>query len=249
MDGTLTKPVIDFAEMRRRVGVPATGDILDVINKWPEEQRKKAYATIAAIEGEALGALELMPGALELCAFLDTQGLPRGLITRNVRRSVEVFHDHLAKQVGNNKDSNSHQHQNANVQTNNGANSTAPATAIEPFAPAITRECSFPYKPSPAALQHIASVWGVPPGQVLMVGDSVKDDIVSGTRAGSRTVLLDYQPGGGAARSPEEFEGEQRPTHVVSSLSELQALLQSDYTLLPPPRNQEAAVTAADVGA
>lgn len=35
----------------------------------------------------------------------------------------------------------------------------------------------------------------------------------------------------------------------VSSLSELQALLQSDYTLLPPPRNQEAAVTAADVGA
>lgn len=32
--------------------MPATGDILDVINKWPEEQRKKAYATIAAIEGE-----------------------------------------------------------------------------------------------------------------------------------------------------------------------------------------------------
>ncbi len=38
------------------------------------------------------------------------------------------------------------------------------------------------------------------------------------------------------------------PLPQVSSLSELQALLQSAYTLLPPPRNQEAAVTAADVG-
>ncbi len=105
---------------------------------------------------------------------------PRGLITRNVRRSVEVFHDHLAKQAGSSNNSdNQQQQQNTDGPASGAANSTAPATAIEPFAPAITRECSFPYKPSPAALQHIVSVWGVSPGQVLMVGDSVKDDIVS----------------------------------------------------------------------
>lgn len=51
MDGTLLKPVIDFAEMRRRVGLtPEMGDILDTINQWPEERRAQAYATIAEIE-------------------------------------------------------------------------------------------------------------------------------------------------------------------------------------------------------
>ncbi|GLC38602.1 hypothetical protein PLESTB_000451400 [Pleodorina starrii] len=214
MDGTLLKPVIDFAEMRRRVGLlPHQGDILDVINKWPDDERARAYATIAEIEEQALRDMALMPGALELCAFLDQQGLPRGLITRNVRRSVQYFHDFLG---------------------------------LVPFQPAITRECEFPYKPSPAALHHIASSWRVEVGQVLMVGDSVKDDVVSGNRAGAVTVLLDYSGedtadgsgnNGAAAqrRRPESFEGEQRPTHVVGSLMELQELLESSYTLVPPP--------------
>jgi hypothetical protein len=30
--------------------------------------------------------MQTMPGLLELCTFLDQQGLPRGLITRNVLR-------------------------------------------------------------------------------------------------------------------------------------------------------------------
>ncbi|KXZ56885.1 hypothetical protein GPECTOR_1g799 [Gonium pectorale] len=194
MDGTLLKPVIDFAEMRRRVGVhPTEGDILDVIRQRTPEDQARALA--------ALRDMALMPGAQELCAFLDRQGLPRGLITRNVRRSVQHFHDFLG---------------------------------LDPFAPAITRECEFPYKPSPAALQHIASSWGVSPGEVLMVGDSVKDDVVSGNRAGSVSVLLDHnQP----PRSPDDFPGEQRPAHVVASLSELQALLEAEYQLLPPPAN------------
>lgn len=38
------------------------------------------------------------------------------------------------------------------------------------------------------ALLHICSTWGVDPREVVMVGDSVKDDIVCGNRAGSITV-------------------------------------------------------------
>ncbi|GIM12117.1 hypothetical protein Vretimale_15537, partial [Volvox reticuliferus] len=206
MDGTLLKPVIDFAEMRRRVGVlPDQGDILDVINRWPEAKRAEAYATIAEIEEQALRDMALMPGALELCEFLDQRGLPRGLITRNVRRSVQYFHDFMG---------------------------------LVPFKPAITRECEFPYKPSPAALQHIAAAWGVETSEVLMVGDSVRDDVVSGNRAGAITVLLDYSGEGPSSvprRTPESFSGDQRPHHVVGSLNELQELLENCYTLLPPP--------------
>ena len=37
-----------------------------------------------------------MPGAAELCGWLDSRGVPRGLLTRNVRASVEHFHaNHL----------------------------------------------------------------------------------------------------------------------------------------------------------
>jgi hypothetical protein len=46
--------------------------------------------------------------------------------------------------------------------------------AAAPFEPAISRECAFPYKPSPAALLHICGAWGVPPSECLMVGDSAK---------------------------------------------------------------------------
>jgi len=41
---------------------------------------------------QALQQMKLMPGALELLHF--TQGVPRGLITRNVMSSVHHFHNH-----------------------------------------------------------------------------------------------------------------------------------------------------------
>lgn len=41
---------------------------------------------------------QLMPGLHELCRVLDDAGVPRGLITRNVKSSIEYFHDnHFTK--------------------------------------------------------------------------------------------------------------------------------------------------------
>lgn len=48
------------------------------------------------------------------------------------------------------------------------------------------------------------------------VGDSVKDDVVCGNRAGSVSVLLDLDGAGGHAQAPEALAGELRPTHIVS---------------------------------
>ncbi|DBB05600.1 TPA: hypothetical protein ACH3X1_012544 [Trebouxia sp. C0004] len=79
MDGTLTVPVIDFAEMRRRCGV-MTGDVLDTIAGWPAEKQLVANQAIREVEQEALQHMQLMPGLLDLCSFLEAQGLPRQVV-------------------------------------------------------------------------------------------------------------------------------------------------------------------------
>ena len=91
MDGTLTVPNHDFAEMYRRVGCE-TKDILTEIEGWSEAERERAYAIIHEMESEALATMRRMPGAATLGAFLDARGLPRGLVTRNVQASVAHFH-------------------------------------------------------------------------------------------------------------------------------------------------------------
>lgn len=47
-----------------------------------------------------------------------------------------------------------------------------------PFSPALSREFR-PYKPHPAPLLHICSNWEVLPNEVMMIGDSLKDDVSS----------------------------------------------------------------------
>lgn len=44
------------------------------------------------------------------------------------------------------------------------------------FNPALSREFK-PYKPNPAPLLHICSTWGIHPNEIMMIGDSLKDDV------------------------------------------------------------------------
>mmetsp|Transcript_33817 Transcript_33817/g.41675 ORF Transcript_33817/g.41675 Transcript_33817/m.41675 type:complete len:273 (-) Transcript_33817:1120-1938(-) len=98
MDGTMTVPVLDFAEMRRRVGVES-GDILQVIATWPKENQQVAHSVIAEMEQEALQKLELMPFLEELCSFLDSNNIQRALLTRNAQSSIEYFHQSFPLQA------------------------------------------------------------------------------------------------------------------------------------------------------
>lgn len=52
MDGTLTKPVIDFKLMRSRVGVPDGKDILDFISTQSVEQQALSHAAIKDVEAQ-----------------------------------------------------------------------------------------------------------------------------------------------------------------------------------------------------
>eukprot|EP00850_Spirogloea_muscicola_P017937 SM000159S01768 [mRNA] locus=s159:160845:162059:+ [translate_table: standard] len=157
---------------------------------------------------EAKENMRIMPGALEICRFLDGRGLRRGLITRNVSESVAYFHSRFE---------------------------------AAPFAPALSREF-LPYKPDPAPLLHICNAWSVLPTEVLMIGDSVKDDIVCGRRAGASTCHLDSScqfPAEAAdpkrrATPSQEANQEHEPDFRIASLTQLQELLETHFDLPPP---------------
>ena len=44
------------------------------------------------------------------------------------------------------------------------------------FSPALSREFR-PYKPHPAPLLHICDTWDAHPTEVMMIGDSLRDDV------------------------------------------------------------------------
>ena len=201
-DGTLTVPCMDFAAMKRGVGA-ALGrqlapkeDLLAALEAEADPGRAaRAWAAVDAVEEAALGEMRLMPGAEEVCAYLDGRGIKRGLVTRNNDRGVAHLHRHHLP------------------------------PACEPFWPALSREFK-PYKPDPAALRHICGQWGHEPASVIMVGDSAKDDVVSGNRAGVRTILFDSYK---RYRALDDLEGEMRPTWLVWKLEDVIGIIEAHY--------------------
>ncbi|KAM0945022.1 putative HAD superfamily, haloacid dehalogenase-like hydrolase [Dioscorea sansibarensis] len=207
MDGTLTVPVIDFPAMYstvlgdeaytslRSASPSGSIDILHHIETWAPAEQQRAYEIITHFERQGLDRLQIMPGALELCRFLDSKKIRRGLITRNVNAAVDLFHQRFGIM----------------------------------FAPALSREFR-PCKPDPAPLLHICSTWGVSPNEVMMIGDSLRDDVVCGRRAGAFTCLLDET---GRYESPDCYTDDLRPDFKVSSLEEVHPLLEEHFNLVP----------------
>uniref|UniRef100_A0A8R7QT06 Haloacid dehalogenase-like hydrolase domain-containing protein n=2 Tax=Triticum urartu TaxID=4572 RepID=A0A8R7QT06_TRIUA len=207
MDGTLTVPVIDFPAMYREVlgGEAAYAaareagggavDILHCIEAWGPDEQRRAYEAIARFERDGLDRLQIMPGAAELCGFLDARQIRRGLITRNVKGAVDLFHQRFGMT----------------------------------FVPALSREFR-PYKPDPAPLLHICSTWDIPPTEVIMVGDSLKDDIVCGKRAGAFTCLLDET---GRYAPHDSLPEDVKPDFMVSSLPQVLSVLEEHFDLAP----------------
>lgn len=88
MDGTLVEPAIDFAGMRRAVGVPE-GDILHVIETWSPERQREANAILERFEAEAALHMELRPGCLALLEGLGARDVRAAIITRNTHATVD----------------------------------------------------------------------------------------------------------------------------------------------------------------
>ena len=62
MDGTLTKPNLDFREMYSRCNVDMSEDILAAIDRKPPAEGAAAQAVVDEMEEEGRRTLQLMPG-------------------------------------------------------------------------------------------------------------------------------------------------------------------------------------------
>ena len=90
MDGTITRPVIDWHELRQRAGIPDGEPIMPYIDSLPPEAAERARSTVETIEMDAAREAELNPGARELIHGLRSLGLSLALITNNHRAAMRA---------------------------------------------------------------------------------------------------------------------------------------------------------------
>eukprot|EP00520_Triparma_pacifica_P012881 CAMPEP_0118644974 /NCGR_PEP_ID=MMETSP0785-20121206/7245_1 /TAXON_ID=91992 /ORGANISM="Bolidomonas pacifica, Strain CCMP 1866" /LENGTH=401 /DNA_ID=CAMNT_0006536809 /DNA_START=129 /DNA_END=1334 /DNA_ORIENTATION=- len=200
VDGTLTVPNLDFAEMYRRCNVDMKDDILSAVAAKPSGERERAETAIEEMEDESRRTLELMPGASNLVAWLKARKVKTAVVTRNTAKTIDA----VSALIGKNE-----------------------VVSSPVFSPAVSRDdTSFPPKPDPSSLAHILSSWGVksPSSEVLMVGDSPSNDVVFGKAAGVKTVLLD------TGRRHTEGGSDRGADYVVAKLDELLPILKSEYS-------------------
>lgn len=206
MDGTMTLPVLDFIEMRKRIGIPLSVDIMAYINSLENEEKKShAISIIESMEEEAHHKLKLQPGLQELLSFLEENQIRKALLTRNNSQSVDIFLKTVKESL---------------------INSTChPNLLSKPiFEQILTRDFK-PHKPSPAPVLHICTQWSLPPHNVLVVGDD-KVDVLSGHNAGSVTaLLLNKEENGVIPEPPEDCPYDV----IVTSLNQLLDLLKKPF--------------------
>ena len=87
MDGTLTKPCLDFDAIRAEMGMPPE-PILEAMARMSAEERARADAILVRHEAEAAANSELNDGAAETIRALAGHGMRMALLTRNSRVSV-----------------------------------------------------------------------------------------------------------------------------------------------------------------
>lgn len=90
MDGTITRPYLNFRLIRETLGVPEGASIMDHIESLRGHAREEARDSLHRWEAEAAEAAELNDGVLEVFRFLADRGILRGLLTRNSLKSVET---------------------------------------------------------------------------------------------------------------------------------------------------------------
>ena len=90
MDGTITRPHIDWKALRARIGISEGATIIGYIDGLPPAERARAHAILEATEAEAAEQSVLNPGAAELLRQLRAHPLCLGLITNNHRRAMHT---------------------------------------------------------------------------------------------------------------------------------------------------------------
>jgi len=88
LDGTLTKPYLDFDAIRREIGI-ASGTILEAVAAMPPTERPRAEAILQRHEWDAAHNATLHDGAAETVAACRAGGHSVAVLTRNARAVVD----------------------------------------------------------------------------------------------------------------------------------------------------------------
>ena len=160
-DGTLTEPdALDFPAAKRDLGCPPEQLLLEWVQSLPPgERRATALAGLEAFE--LAGARRSRPnrGAEALVRRLRDGGLKIGVLTRNGLAAVTT------------------------------ALTRFPDLRLEDFDVVVTRDHGAAPKPAPDGVLHAAQAMGVPPDELLVVGD-FELDMQAGRAAGAVTAFL-----------------------------------------------------------
>ena len=93
MDGTITRPYIDFGAIRADIGIPAAESILEHVAQLKSVERGRAQKILARYEADAAHNSELNNGTEELVGFLRERDIRTALITRNNRNAAQTVCD------------------------------------------------------------------------------------------------------------------------------------------------------------
>lgn len=90
MDGTITRPLLDFPRIKVEIGAPADGGLLEAISTMPEADRKRAEEILLRHELDAARASEVNSGVTEALRDLRDMGFRTAILTRNCPQAVEI---------------------------------------------------------------------------------------------------------------------------------------------------------------
>jgi len=90
LDGTITRPILDFAWIKREIGSGQT-PILEFLASIRESEKRRAEREkVDRWEREGALASKLNPHVRKLLAFLKKRRIPVAILTRNSRESVQI---------------------------------------------------------------------------------------------------------------------------------------------------------------
>jgi HAD superfamily hydrolase (TIGR01549 family) len=89
MDGTLTEELLDFAAIRKDIGVPEQMGILEYISKMHGAEADRAREILHRHEMEAADRCRVHEGAADLLCHLRNIGVRTALLTRNSAASAD----------------------------------------------------------------------------------------------------------------------------------------------------------------
>ncbi len=97
LDGTITKPILDFDVMREEIGV--AGPILEAMAEMSPSDRERAEDILARYEREAAERAVLQDEADLVLARFRTEGIPVAILTRNSRVCTDLVLGRFGIQV------------------------------------------------------------------------------------------------------------------------------------------------------